>query len=283
VASSRFSKTLSMVGRLITGLPESAEAQQQAAPGGKVKLSFRDPLTTRALELLDELESVIREIPVSVFPEDGYKMSNKVADAEQAVYGLIYNTEHVLEFSSLESAKPVTDEKTGLSYLLGNWSDVEKVIEATREIFAALQRCEVPRHYRSSVEIPKYLYQQFKQLRADLDRLTPAHAKLQFHLQVLILATPSFKGAVAVSGAELVEPLSRLRDAYFANPKPKLLTRYLELAEGIVADPRYAKYFAPIYPEPAKNHRAHIEAATVELEVLSMMESLDEDHGMAHA
>lgn len=282
MASSRFSKTLSMVGRLVTGLPESAEGKQQAAPDGKVRLSFRDPLTKRALELFDELESAIREIPVSVFPEDNYRMSNKVADAEQAVFGLMYNTEHVLEFSILEGAKPVNDSTTGLSYLLGSWSEVETLLEATREIFDVLQRCNVPVHYRSSAKAPERLYDQFEELRTSLTRVTPAQAKLQFHLQVLMLATPSFKGAVEKPGAQLIEPLSQLRDAYFANPEPELLGKYIRLADRAVADARYAKYFAPAYPQLAKNHRAHIDAATVELEVLSMLESIDEHSGGAH-
>jgi hypothetical protein len=162
-----------------------------------------------------------------------------------------------------------------LPHLLTTFEEARKLFLACDAVLAACVLQDSSPHSITSA-LRWSLDRDFRELAALVKAVTPAQLTLQAHFTRLVQADMIVE-LDAREGA-FFGPLATLRDKYFEAPRPGLLTKYLETADGVANSDKYQEYLSFVGRKTVrtKDQRvAEVAELATELEVMSMLEPLD--------
>jgi hypothetical protein len=248
--------------------------QQQAKIVYRVK--FTDPLTTRARALAETADAIFESLPKPplitedtlikpltgdgfvdwldlVSRQDSYRLT-AASNMNMLIKDYYFNAD---KFSRIAYLQRNFEELTG--YYLEAVDTLNQRAEATLD-------AEKLRSHRLRME---ELQADFDKLEQGLKRVTPVHEALQHHIGMLVTFLPTERWRSPQAEKRFFEPLTDLRDEYFAGGELRLIEEYRRLSSPKAGGVEYAV----AYGSPLGNG---VELAAEELEIAAMLESLYE-------
>jgi hypothetical protein len=260
-------------GSVQTAASETSAQTDSVAPeeSTPIQLTIVDPVSSEASSLAEELWIMVTN----------FQSVTDVAEAEAnesyqrlrfEARGFAIDYLKMPRFYYRPHPESVLDDAFGLPYLLDYFSEFSKLFIDARAFFDQNAKHRSKHERKSDEDKLRAVYERFDRLSGEVNAVTPLKLQLQIHLQTLALSrSENWVAMQSFSNGPMV-PLARLRDRYFATPSPVLLSEYQTLSESTLTDPNYIHDFVPSSVSIEEHHRARIEAVTLELELLSMLD-----------
>jgi hypothetical protein len=234
---------------------------------------IQDPATRLVAERIDNMvlkiklfEGAVADNPVSDLKE--------LAKLVEELDSFKMNCTRFVYLPDFSIFTPLTDADYGLNHLLANTEEFTALFQRVESMLARLGE---QRRLRGLEPAPT---ENLAPLRADYnsvlklaESITVSHIKLQLHCQSFITAERERGDGLEQQRIMLYRPLLVLRDEYFVAPRAGLLTEYLRCAESISSNPFYTSGLKVDNLALWRHYQEVMERYTLELEVLSMLES----------
>lgn len=112
-------------------------------------------------------------------------------------------------------------------------------------------------------------------LRQLKENISPLHIELQEHFYTMVVKYPRGSEADNMTAAEFFDPLYKLRNEYFLRPSFEVLEAYRRVSKELQSSTYYSEVLrAGLTSTAVSVWDAHLEDHELELDVLSMVETL---------
>jgi hypothetical protein len=126
----------------------------------------------------------------------------------------------------------------------------------------------------TDAEQPDLLALRFEALEGVVKAVTPLQLAVQRHFSFLTHVHTQYALRIDELAALAIAPLAACRDDFFLRPHEALIVRYLQTVEQFMQTPYYRNRVRAMTPIGHANHRRRLEEALLELELASMLGSI---------
>jgi hypothetical protein len=239
----------------------------------QLRWELQDPLVRSFSGISDQVASltdaVMRELGSFNEPGRNVQHYKELSTLSGSSDTLISFAMKVLRSTDSHGARP------SLGGVSTTFNEFEKLFQETVNCFTVVLRENPSEPLTNRLG---ELLEEFDVFAHGVTSLTPAHLALQLHLSHLTTVglTHAWPGG-SKDLAPFHDDLRRLRDYYFARPKPELITEYLSLAADLPLSQRDSARARRMVNDPRLvEEEEFIERYTVELETLALMAVLEE-------